>query len=441
MHEYVNRIKAVLPYEPPNIPAKYLRINLDLDKLTILVGPNASGKTAVLESIGYMISSLLEATYSALGLALTTTFRPRTFMPSPIAGTINLNKSHIISSLYIESSHPLIFETKIKTKIMEMMQFILNTEVNNILYEIEKDIGLGFLVLEEILKKPSILMPSDEREKVYRILAELIIDTIGRDIDIAASYSPRQRLFFNTQDERIKYILRYRPIRVKMLYNIEPNHNHINKTLIIENIRGTIVMKRRHPKIIIRYPRIIVFHPGFIYRRGVFESLYNAYVYEGLPGERESIYLLKKYIEWIDGYELIHRTLHVKTINGRRVPVYNLSDGQRIAVFMGLLYAITKPPVLFLIDTPEAFVHPDGLSIMADLITDLVARGNQVIVATQSIEFLTELLIKANQYDVINHTSVQRIALTREGLVRPRGKWSGKISLESIEKLGADLRR
>lgn len=94
-----------------------------------------------------------------------------------------------------------------------------------------------------------------------------------------------------------------------------------------------------------------------------------------------------------------------------------------------------------MIDTPEAFVHPDGLSIIADFIAGLVSNGNQVVVATQSIEFLRELLGKARDYKVLDDTLIERIELTGDGVVRAKGKWSGRTSLRSIEELGIDLRK
>jgi len=190
-----------------------------------------------------------------------------------------------------------------------------------------------------------------------------------------------------------------------------------------------------------RLPQVVVFHPGFIYKPRVFESYYYTFAHKGFPNEEKAISLLRKYIKWLRGFELLSKKLHIKDEYGRRISVYNLSDGQRIAVFMSLLYAISKPPMLFLIDTPEAFVHPDGLSIIADLIVHLVAEKNQVIIATQSVEFLEELLKRGEEHDILNKTLVERVALTKEGLVYAKGKWSGYASRNILRELGIDLRR
>ena len=465
MYRYLTHIKAALPYESPGTEARYLKINLDLDRLTILVGPNASGKTAILEAIGYTISGSLEPTYCALGLALVTTLRPRRYIPSPVVGTATLDGSHTVSNLYIELTHLLLL--KIEDRLTEIIHFALNIRANTLLQEVEKDVNnnandiskllelrkseleLKFRKLELKDEISRLLFQLLSLSHLYReltkltereLVTRLISNIVGQDVVIAEDYSPHRSLAFKVQEEVTKYVLPYRPVKkIKILYSMT-ELNLIDKAFIMEHMLGITIVKRRCERVI-EYPRVVVFHPGFVYRRGLFERLYQAYVYEGLPNEKASISILKKYIEFIDGYELIGKRLHVRTVNGKRISVYNLSDGYRVAVFMGLLYAISKPPVLFLIDTPEAFVHPDGLPVIADLIARLVAENNQVVVATQSIEFLGELLVKAREYGIIDYTSVKRVELARDGTVKVRGSWIGEVALESIRELGADLRR
>jgi len=296
------------------------------------------------------------------------------------------------------------------------------------------------LKLQELREKPLILT---RRTLFLEVIEELVQKFMGKSIDIAVSYYFRRPLRFHVMEyNRLEYLsralLRLRGrVNIKLAYILQDDF--LRRSLVIENTYSIITIRERMFKA--NYPEVIVFHPGFIYSRGVFEQLYHMYAREHLVNERESIRLLRNYIEWVDGYEILDGELNVKTIDGKRVSVYKLSDGQRVAVFIGLLYAIAKPPILFLIDTPEAFTHPDGLPIVADFIARLVAEGNQVVVATQSIEFLEELLMKAEQHSILNDTIVQRVMLTNDGIVKAKGKWGGEISLRSIKELGADLRR
>ena len=196
MYRYVSHVSAALPYEPPGTEARYLRIDLDLDKLTILVGPNASGKTAILESIGYLVSGLLEPAYSALGLSLTVTFRPREttlpstgFIPSPVGGTVILDDSHVVSSLYVELTYPLLLRTEDTFK--EMIHSVMNTKADVLLQEVERDLSSNvdsISVLEEALKSHSALSFIRKRGEIYIALDKLITSIIGRAISAAVSY-------------------------------------------------------------------------------------------------------------------------------------------------------------------------------------------------------------------------------------------------------------
>ncbi len=246
-----------------------------------------------------------------------------------------------------------------------------------------------------------------------------------------------------TEDEaekEISRILWYPPklMRIKILYAID-REEVVAKSILIENPRGFVVIKRRSAQR--GFPELAVLHPSFIYWRGAFERVYSEHIHGGLANEEKAVEILRRYIEWVKGFELVGTVLHLKSVYGDRVPVYSLSDGHRVAAFMALLYAIARPPALFLIATPEAFVHPDGLPIIADFIARLVVEGNQIAVATQSIEFLDELLKRVESCNLLNDTLVLRTILTSDGVVKARGRWSGRAALRSIEELGADLRR
>ncbi len=442
MRKSVNRIRAALPYKPPDTRVEYVWIDMGLDGLTVLVGPNASGKTTVLESLGYTVSGLLKITAGILGIALTSTLRPRKGVPIPMVGNVLLGESRV-SSAYVEPMHPLDFEAKRKT--WSMARHVLGNEAPLLLREIENDINRSeVLRLEEVIEKlprGSLLM-GERRKEFYHLLTELITEILGQDVDVLVGRLLRRGAFFAVgKGHLVRHILLYKP-QVRILYNLGEGEV-MDKALLLESIGGIAIVRRKNSEVI-KGPRILVFHPGFVYLRGTFEGLYRMYVKdmrEGLPNEKESLSILRKYLDWVEGYELISNELHLKDRYGRGVSVYDLSDGHRVAVFMGLLYAISKPPSLILVDTPESFVHPDGLPVIADFLVNLVAKDNQVVVATQSMEFLNELLVRARQYGVLDHTSVQKVGLSSEGSVRVTGKWSGDVGLRSIEELGADLRR
>ncbi len=441
MHKFVRHVRAALPYKVPNIKSEYLGVDVDLGKLTILLGPNASGKTAVLEAIGYTISSHLSTSQSILGISLTTTLRPREVIPSIFVGEVTLESN--VRTIYIEVTEA-VYTALLNGGgyVGKMMRYVMGEEIRKLLRELEDDARKG---LSLILQLPHLRL---KFSIVHTLLHSLVNKVVGYDAEIYFTYLPSSPLFLRhaitsgaeamREISRMTALYPSRHTHIKVLYSLDEGKT--SKSLVIETPRGIGLIKRGESESK-ETPEIAVFHPGFIYWRGVFEGLYRLHLQEGVVNEDKAIELLREYITWVKGFELVGNILHLKSVNGRSIPVYELSDGHRVATFMSLLYAISKPPKLFLIDTPEAFVHPDGLPIVADLITHLTSEGNQVVITTQSMEFLRMLLNKAKEREVLENTLVERIEITEEGVVRAKGKWSGEVSLRSIEGLGIDLRR
>ena len=437
---YVEHVLAALPYSVPGGRAGRIVVDVDMDRLTILVGPNASGKTAVLEALGYALAMHFDAKRSALGIALTTTLRPRSRMPPVFVGRLTLSAGVSIAGFATEVVHPLLLEAE--NRIREMLRVVLGEASKRVMEVLKRD--MDSQVVSELPSLPLKYIGPTARLAGARYLLGLAREFAGRDIDIAANrlYTPSIKPVVTESEvaKEISRMLWYPPkyMRFKILYTLD-QEKAITKSVLIENPRGFVIIKRRGKQRV--SPELAVFHPGFIYWKGVFERLYAEHIHGGLVNEEKAIEILRRYIDWVKGFELVGTTLHLKSVYGDSVSVYSLSDGHRVAAFITLLYATARSPTLFLIDTPEAFVHPDGLTIVADFIAQLVAGGNQVVVATQSIEFLRELLKSAESSGVLDNTLVQRIALTSDGVVKARGRWGGRTSLRSIEELGADLRR
>ncbi len=443
----VKKIKAVLPYKLPGRRVDHVSVSLKLNRMTVLLGPNASGKTIALESIGYLVSSILPSKESVLGLSLTKTLRPTRVIPNVVAGFAELN-TMTITILYAKLRDVLTFKAE-KDVFEIIVKDAVGVEKSSLLLqELEKDFNRKEVVLFlDTISHTKRREPVIENETIYGKFTDLIESLVGDNFEISAiGLGPNE---YSTEDtsreELIRKVLRRllcsrRCVSASILYYVYNGDSCLNRALVLNDSRVTVLVRKKghHPE---GLPRLSVFHPSFIYWRGLFENLYKIYVKEGFENEEESLALLREYISWVKGYELIGKVLHLRSKDGKRIPVYELSDGQRVAVFLSLLYAISRPPVLFLLDTPEAFVHPDGLPLVAELIARYIANGNQVVVATQSIEFLEELLNKAKQYSTLSDTIVHRMEIGGQGKAYPKATWDGETALGSIDELGADLRR
>ena len=441
-------IEGILPYPVPGLRRDYLVFNVKLQQLSILVGPNAAGKTSVLEAIGYALSPLVDKTYAASIYMLTTTLRPRSTSPAPLYSHIGFRRKNdeisLIKSIYVDVQPLLLLENN--TTFQEIMSKMISNTEKSVLSEIKKDLELvSMMGLEDVLKKIKrpVIVRYRELQESYNVIETFIRRVVGNSVEFSLSSKYLTRRLVTPSLENIDNFysavkrLLLRPSTLRLLYMLI--NDKLAKAIILENEYSAMIIRPREET---KLPvNAALFHPGFIYWRHVFESLYYTYIKKGLTRENETVKLLRRYIPWFNGYELVGKELHIRATNGKRIPVYSLSDGHRVAAFLGMLYAATDSPTVFLVDTPEAFVHPDGLSIVADFLVRLVAEGNQVITATQSIEFLEELLQKAKKYEVIEKTIVQQLKMSPEGEVQVLAKWSGSTALRSLEKLGTDFRR
>ncbi len=448
MEPLVRSVTALLPYTHPKGNFTHISIHVDdLAPLTILLGPNASGKTSILEAIGYTIVPFLDARNLVLGLFLLSSLRPPRGVlriPEQLAGAVDLDNGSDIVSIFL----------KITRDIVPMIKFVndlLRTEILN-KGKIDRDKIKNFLrsIAEDYRKLSALLSESysELRGKYSNVLLDILKKDQLEVIEVPYVFAVRNISMVKTSKSDIELlkVAQLHPIWSRVLFLVYTiQEGEINKLVILRRPRFlTIIREDIREKL--RIPKLVVFYSGFVHKPGVFERLYRAYIYEGLSNEKSAIDILRKYIGEVEGFELapgrysLDLELHLKLADGRRISVYDLSDGHRMAAFMGLLYAISGKDSLFLVDTPEAYVHPDGLSTMADFIIGLVEQGCQVILATQSIEFLRELLSKSMEHNMYDITNVKRVHLTDSGTVVCKGSWRGDIAYKSLEDLSIDLR-
>ena len=117
-------------------------------------------------------------------------------------------------------------------------------------------------------------------------------------------------------------------------------------------------------------------------------------------------------------------------------PMFAMGDGFKAAMVL-LSHALS--PGLLLLDTPEAFQHVGGLEVLAKSIAEAVrGLGSQVMIATQSLEFLDILLRDCGEREV--NVSVTRFEHKEDGIVTYR-PISGYDTLEDRRLIGVDPRR
>ena len=419
----LNTIRAYLPYTSNGGLVEGLHITVqDLKRLTIIVGRNASGKTALLESIGYSMALLGDNRYTAQSLELLKTMRPALHLPDIFAASIP--HDHRAVTALMAKLDPL--NTK---KMLDNMRKRDSTWQEAITRETYTQLALDSSRILSLLHKTE----KGPKKKSFEIDPGTLLRLLE---EVFNEYEVR---FFSILTGRRSPPLR--PIRARGAYLVYTTQNGKPSLamLILDTREGLIVAAKPGQSRL--QGSMLVFHPGFAYYLKVFTLLYRENVEKGLPREDEAIQLLQGFIPWFNGFELVDRTLYVKSRHGgKRISLYQLSDGQRAAALLGLLYATAPRGSIVLIDTPEAFVHPDGIKIVAKLIARIAHEGNQVLVATQSDEMLREILSAANRENVLEDTVVKHLQI-REGRVVVKGSWNGAAAHGMVSELSLDLRR
>jgi len=126
--------------------------------------------------------------------------------------------------------------------------------------------------------------------------------------------------------------------------------------------------------------------------------------------------------------------IHVR-LSEFSLPMMAMGDGFKAA---SMIMADTLEPGLMLIDTPELFQHPKGLSLISKSIASAISEyGSQVILATQSLEFLDALMGDAKKAEI--ETKVFRFGFEGErAKVYP--PYALQEAIDSRELIGSDLR-
>jgi AAA15 family ATPase/GTPase len=152
------------------------------------------------------------------------------------------------------------------------------------------------------------------------------------------------------------------------------------------------------------------------------------------------IKFIKEKIFYIEDIRRIKEGIYVKTSNENEyMPLSTMGDGFKALLKMSFTIALAKDGIVIL-EEPENSLHPGFLDIVAKT---LVKNSDsvQLFLSTHSLEFLYEILEKAEESKKLNEVNIIR---THRKRYKPDDVIievvDGKEAKERIDDIGEDLR-
>ena len=119
------------------------------------------------------------------------------------------------------------------------------------------------------------------------------------------------------------------------------------------------------------------------------------------------------------------------------VPLSFSGDGIAAMLQIAIEAVRVEKDGLILIEEPEVFLHPKGISVVAGLLLELMREGRQVVVTTHSLELIDSLLGRSDELD---RARMSLINLRPQDGSPKVVAWSGREFDYIREKIGEDLR-
>ncbi len=119
------------------------------------------------------------------------------------------------------------------------------------------------------------------------------------------------------------------------------------------------------------------------------------------------------------------------------VPLSFSGDGIAAMLQIAIEAVRVEKEGLILIEEPEVFLHPKGISVVAGLLVELMREGRQIVITTHSLELIDSLLGRSDEVD---RARMSLINLRPQDGAPKVVTWSGQEFDYIREKIGDDLR-
>lgn len=388
--------------------------------INLIVGPNNTGKSAILEGIGLAISSsrdfmdvLMEHELLVKSSNLIEYLLESREYPPQYLIRVGANSSEITSQ--IGRTHYTVKMSYFSTGLPED-DFLKDQIITTLLEEIKEGISLtkGFLdFLHRFSRVKTKNVMSDElqlRQKALSYLVaqpKLLIQVFKNDtLYRAYIYFPE---FQEIEDPELESVLMFFP---DGLFNIYDSTSY----------------SRKKP-IVLDFSRVGI--------ASEIEELYDILLEKGLiKGIKE---FLKNQIPYFEDMDRTEKEIYVYLSNfDKPMPLSTMGDGFLTLLKVSFLISLAKGGIL-VIEEPEISLHPGFLRIIAEEIIKNMDT-TQFFISTHSLDFVKFVLDNAELNNKLNQVNIIRLHRKRVGTSIKAQLIDGKYAKELLDKIGKDLR-
>ncbi|HJH31649.1 MAG TPA: hypothetical protein C5S50_05610 [Methanosarcinaceae archaeon] len=377
--------------------------------INIIVGPNNTGKSSILQSIWLAITSLNDFTDvmdNEISEIVVDEFNFKYL--------INQGKetSSIQLNLFNDDEINLDIIYSKKNKYYPELSNYFSNFISDLSYlksEFPLNQGLSYRVFRELQKTNRSLKSDESKEKLDNILNEISLQMDSEIKKIGNELLDSEKLF----------------IRSKL------NNDLISMCAIADDFNENIYQSEEEIPII-DIPLIISSPHLGDNTHLLYEKLFNTKKLSHVLGN------LKNKISYFEDIGIIDDEIRVSlTDNDQTLPLSSMGDG-----FKGLLKLSFMAPLIkhgiVLFEEPENSMHPGYFEILAKEIVSN-SHDSQFFITTHSLEFLEYLLEKSEKLGVIDSVKILRLT-RRAGNFIDREVYSGIDAKKDIEDIKIDLR-
>lgn len=420
-------------YDENAYSAAFLAKELPLYRLTVLIAPNGSGKTTILQLLHPIMNIIHSTDTEEIGLSsiLYSSLRPYS--------GVSFGYSLINDEVFIGWSRLSLATPEIKRRSFRILS---SNATNKAISFIE-----GFKnFLEELVTK---IYRSIYRSKLNIDYIREALGTLSQEADALVPL-PGSETGYRLKSRATRQIIHNTYVSILI------SRGKVIGTLVYY-ARGIPLMALINTKIkdekIKDIISVLHYHPAIITHTVKTREAFKRGIHTLRPDISSFFELANELIPGFDGLTFLGKYdnepfVQIRQNNAiRLIPLSSLGDGQRSSLLLALLASIAdKKKWELAVDTPEAFMHPDLSNYIIKFFIKLLKNNRNIIIATQSLELLSDLLAETDKAIGLSSSIIHRMRLSRKSIddTTVTNVFVESIDAESVlnamEDYGIDIR-